>query len=129
MPVCYAFPIGIHAKLHTPIPLSGLSEVIAIFTNGRRCSFSIESKSHDQGFANSFRFSPKELRFCSSSTCRQLSLKEQQSWLLQPAEQSCSLQQEALDTGEHCGYSVIVCYRKPKRAAKFCKPPKYQNCI
>ena len=33
----YAFCMGLHVKLHTPVPLSGVSDVMAIFSNGRHC--------------------------------------------------------------------------------------------
>ncbi len=34
MQFSHSFSMGMHVKLHTPVPLSGVSEVIAIFTNG-----------------------------------------------------------------------------------------------
>ncbi len=35
MHISPTFPMGMRVKLHTPVSLSGVSDVIAIFSNGR----------------------------------------------------------------------------------------------
>ena len=41
MHVSHYFFMRMHVKLHTPVPLSGVSDVIAIFSNGRHCDVHI----------------------------------------------------------------------------------------